>query len=172
MAVSVPRRASPLFTFTRLRKLPSVHIAKLNEANAGARVRPGGAEVATPGTRPPIDALREAVRRAVNERHIRNVAAEVRMSVSGLHGFLRGSEPRAGTRDKLLDWHARTTADELSAEMAAGYLERLLEGIGGRERERVLTRMLAAIREGHRRQGTPPPAWLAALDPERDADDG
>ncbi|HEX2204717.1 MAG TPA: hypothetical protein VHG91_15515 [Longimicrobium sp.] len=120
----------------------------------------------TPGGRIPVDALREAVRRAVEERRIRSVANEIGISVGGLHRFLKGSVPRASTQTKLLDWHVRSTVGELPSALAAAYLHRLLDPLGGRLRDRTLQRLIAALREGHRRQGTPPPAWLDALDPE------
>lgn len=123
-----------------------------------------------PGGRIPVDALREAVRRAVEERRIRAVANEIGVSIGGLHRFLKGSTPRASTQTKLLDWHVRNATGDLAPALASAYLHRLLDSLGGRFRDRTLQRLLAALRDGHRRQGTPPPAWLDALEPEDDGE--
>jgi hypothetical protein len=52
-----------------------------------------------------IKSLREAVRGRVDETSIRAVAEEIGMSPSGLHVFLKGSDPHPGTREKLVAWY-------------------------------------------------------------------
>jgi hypothetical protein len=113
----------------------------------------------------PVDVLRAAARRAVDERGLREVARAVGMSGSGFSKFLRGSVPRAGTRRKLVVWHAREAAEtgELSPEAAEAVLSLLLDGLAEPRRARVLADVLARVEAEHRGQGTLAPEWLRRL---------
>jgi hypothetical protein len=57
-----------------------------------------------------IPAVREAVRRRVEETSLRYVAAEIPMSFSGLRSFLDGGTPQRATRARLVAWYARSRA--------------------------------------------------------------
>jgi hypothetical protein len=52
-----------------------------------------------------LDVVLEAVRRRVAETSIRATADELGMSRSGLHVLLRGTNPHAATRAKLIAWY-------------------------------------------------------------------
>lgn len=58
--------------------------------------------------------LRELVNAQVHRTSLRNVAAEIGMSSSGLHVFLRGSRPHPSTVIKLSRW----------AEQRRGHLDK------------------------------------------------
>ena len=55
-----------------------------------------------------IKSLREAVAGRVAETSIRAVAEEIGMSHSGLHVFLKGSDPHPTTREKLVTWYVES----------------------------------------------------------------
>lgn len=55
-----------------------------------------------------IETVREALRRRVEERTLREVADEIPMSFSGLRFFLRGGTPQPATRAKLVAWYAQS----------------------------------------------------------------
>jgi hypothetical protein len=57
-----------------------------------------------------LAAVRDAVRRRVEQTSIRVVAEEIGMSPSGLHVLLGGSRPHAKTRAKLVEWYLELRA--------------------------------------------------------------
>lgn len=56
----------------------------------------------------PVDVLRAAVRETIGTRSVREVAADIGISHTGLRGFLNGSNPHLHTRRKLEEWLTRT----------------------------------------------------------------
>ncbi|HEX8243274.1 MAG TPA: hypothetical protein VF541_07255, partial [Longimicrobium sp.] len=71
-------------------------------------------------TRPALDVLREAVRRAVAASSQRAVAAQIGISHVAVGKFLAGSEPYRPTWRKLQEWYLRRVVppDAVSAEVA------------------------------------------------------
>jgi hypothetical protein len=55
-----------------------------------------------------IDQVREFAQKRVEMTSLREVAADVGMSFSGLFSFLQGGEPYSRNRQKLVDWYIRT----------------------------------------------------------------
>jgi hypothetical protein len=97
-----------------------------------------------------LDALREAVRRRVNETSIRAVAAEIGMSPSGLHVLLGGSRPHPTTREKLLSWYLeerqRTQGDpEFSADDVDAAMRLLVRYVQADGRESARARRLHEV---------------------------
>src|SRR5437879_831944 len=60
------------------------------------------------GTRFGLETVRSAVRQRVAETSLREVAAEIQMSFSGLRSFLGGGRPQAATRARLATWYVRS----------------------------------------------------------------
>jgi hypothetical protein len=57
------------------------------------------------GSPPSITAVREGVRKRVDETSLRDVADEIGMSWSGLKSFLDGRRPQRRTIGKLVAWY-------------------------------------------------------------------
>lgn len=55
-----------------------------------------------------IDQVREFAQKRVELTSLREVAADVGMSFSGLFSFLQGGDPYSRNRQKLIDWYVRT----------------------------------------------------------------
>jgi AcrR family transcriptional regulator len=116
----------------------------------------------TPNPRVPVEALREAGRRAPPPTSTHRVAAEVGMSQGGIRKFLAGSEPHPGTLRKLAEWYVRHAAvsREIDAETVEAALLVLLDSYPEKERGKVRESVLRVLREAHRKAGTDPPGWL------------
>lgn len=56
----------------------------------------------------PVRILREAALRRVEETSLREAAAEMGLSWSGLRTFLKGTDPYSPTVQKLREWYERT----------------------------------------------------------------
>lgn len=79
--------------------------------------------MSTPGkVRFGIEGVREFAQQRVEATSLRAVAAEIGMSNSGLHSFLRGGEPYNHVRKKLIAWFMRLRYPE-SRPIAAGEID-------------------------------------------------
>jgi hypothetical protein len=108
-----------------------------------------------------LEVLRATVQAAAEPRTLRKVAAEIGMSIGGLHPFLKGGQPRPATLKKLSAWYLRhaATTGEADAELAAAAVDVLLVGIPDAEREEARARVLESVRESYMKAGVPPPPW-------------
>ena len=114
--------------------------------------------------RVPLDRLRAAAQRAVDETSLRKVAKEVGLSPMGLSLFLTGAteQPFPPTMRKLVEWYLRDAAKGrgTDAVTASAALFLLVDGMPPEEAEAARQTMLEVLREGYRRARVPPPAWL------------
>ena len=115
-----------------------------------------------------VAALRAALAEAVEWRSLRSVAREVRMSPTGLRGFLDGAEPYGKTIDKLRMWfllhgEQKGTEPEFAPETVLGLFHSLWRGMPEQYRHTANMRVLNAFLEGFRRANLPPPQWIAAV---------
>src|SRR5690606_24964255 len=114
----------------------------------------------------PIELLREAARTRAQETSLRETAAEIGLSWSGLRTFLAGTNPHLTTRRKLATWFdvrrdapsgrlrraaAQTALSLLVTELPAEVQPELTEGI------------LAVIERSYRKAELSPPTWIAEL---------
>lgn len=108
-----------------------------------------------------VDVLRATVQAAADARTLRVVAAEIGMSVGGLHAFLDGGQPRPSTFKKLHAWYLRHAAQAGAADedLAAAAVDALLRGLREDEREIARGRLLETVRAIYMDAGVPPPPW-------------
>lgn len=125
------------------------------------------------GFRAPVEAIREALRLAVEAASLRSVAREAGMSPMGLSNFISGKSVTSysATVRKLNNWYVRHQAGgrpTLSEDAARAALLLLLDGIPERSRDRGAARLLETLAALHREGGTHVPPWLQALLPPPD----
>ncbi|HEY0024751.1 MAG TPA: hypothetical protein VGB24_17690 [Longimicrobium sp.] len=110
----------------------------------------------------PVNAIRDAVRRAAAATSVRSVARGSGLSDQGLKYFLEGGEPRAGTLRKLTEWYVRDAAKlgELDAETVQAALSVLLADMTEPQLSATRRAVLDAIREGYKAMGRDVPGWL------------
>jgi hypothetical protein len=112
-----------------------------------------------------VDTIREAARGYAEEKPLREFAAEVGISWTTLHEFLKGASPRIANRKKLTEWYVRTMpvrGESLTPELARAFVASMLDGIPEEKRaaaERDVWRMLAKV---YKDAGAEPPRWLSA----------
>ena len=115
---------------------------------------------------PPVDAVLEAVRRAIERSSLRRVAEEVDLAPTALSKLLKGAPPRASTVRKLREWYVRRAAyiadtDENTLRAA---LMVLLQGVPkGKSRYRAVDAVLNTLENAHRESGGRPPEWIRKL---------
>jgi transcriptional regulator with XRE-family HTH domain len=122
-----------------------------------------GALVSAQPPHVPLERLRQAAQRAVDESSLRKVAIQVGLSPMGLSLFLRGNtEPFKPTVRKLVEWYVRDAASRrgLDEATASAALSLLLDGMPEPEASATRERVLAALREGYTKSGETPPEWL------------
>ena len=68
-----------------------------------------------------VAVLRDAVRLRVEATSLRQAAAEVGVSFSGLRSFLAGTKPQSNTRRKLIEWFERQNPDDQIASYLQGW---------------------------------------------------
>jgi AcrR family transcriptional regulator len=124
-----------------------------------------GGRVPAPDRRALVQAIREAVKLAIEATSLRKVARAVGMSPMGLKHFAAGTTPYSATFRKLLAWYAvhQAEAGGFSVETVRGALEVMTDGIPESARGRVSAALLDELLKFHRELGTRPPAWLATL---------
>ena len=123
---------------------------------------------------PPVSAIREAARLAVEAGSLRSVARAIGMSPMGLKHFLEGRRPYSATVRKLNAWYVVHQADSrgFSADAARGALALLLDGVPEPQRARGSALLLDDLRRFHQTVNTRPPDWLEALLAEFRAESG
>lgn len=99
-----------------------------------------------------VETIREAVRRRLADISLRELAAEIPMSFSGLRSFAAGGNPHPKTRAHLVAWYATSQGDrkrrvpkadvEAAIELLRAYLdEDGREGIRSRRRAEIMRRL-------------------------------
>ena len=113
----------------------------------------------------PLEVVREALRRAIDVRSLRQVAREVGLSPRGLNLFLRGNASQTRTARKLRDWYVLHGTEEVGAsgDTAAASLGHLLDGLDGADREQGALMILGILEMLHRRRDRLPPGWIEDL---------
>lgn len=96
------------------------------------------------------------------------MARELGLDPKSVTAFLRGAEPRASTRARLLDWYmAAVTRGELSAttDLTARAIEILLRELEPSRAAVAAREVIAAVRRVYEADGAVP-EWVARLDAE------
>jgi hypothetical protein len=126
--------------------------------------------VPAPDRRPLVEAIRAAVRLAIEATSLRAVARAVDMSPMGLKHFAAGTQPYSATLRKLTAWYAvhQAEAGGFSADSVRSALVLLTDGIPASRRARATVVLLDDVAKLHAELGTRPPAWLATLRAEAD----
>lgn len=108
-----------------------------------------------------LEELREAVRRSAGGNSLRQTAAEIGMSWSGLRTFLNGTAPHPATVKKISDWYLRqsveTRENALGVEMA---LNVLAERVAPSQRRALKRALLDTVAEfaDRKQKATPLPS--------------
>ncbi|HEY0017183.1 MAG TPA: hypothetical protein VGC13_12815 [Longimicrobium sp.] len=118
-----------------------------------------------PSPHVPLEAIREAARRAVAEISLRAVARSIPMSPMGLQHFVNGTRPYRSTLRKLTAWYVNRGASrgEFSEETAQAALAILLDGIPEGQQADARAALLDRLTKLHEDANTEVPAWLARL---------
>ena len=118
-----------------------------------------------PSPHVPIEAIREAARRAVAEAYLRAVARSIPMSPMGLQHFVNGTRPYRSTLRKLTAWYVNRGASrgEFSEETAQAALAILLDGIPEGQQDDARAALLDRLARLHEDAHTEVPAWLVRL---------
>ena len=118
-----------------------------------------------PSPHVPIEAIREAARRAVAEMSLRAVARSIPMSPMGLQHFVNGTRPYRSTLRKLTAWYVNRGASrgEFSEETAQAALAILLDGIPEGQQADARAALLERLASLHTDAHTELPLWLARL---------
>jgi len=126
--------------------------------------------VAAPDRRPLVEAIREAVKLAIEATSLRAVARAVDMSPMGLKHFAAGTQPYSATFRKLTAWYAvhQAEAGGFSVDSVRGALVLLTDGLPESARGRAAAAVLDALLKLHTELRTRPPAWLNTLRAETD----
>jgi hypothetical protein len=113
----------------------------------------------------PVEAIREAARRAVAQTSLRAVARAIPMSPMGLQHFINGTSPYRGTLRKLTAWYVNRTGSrgEFSEETVRAALAILLDGIADERQPAARVQLLSLLVQQHEKAGTEAPAWLLAM---------
>lgn len=121
-------------------------------------------ETAEPWRRPALDALRDAVERAVRARSLRRVSREIGITHGAVMLFIGGSKPRTTTLRKLHAWYVREgtrKAVELPDDVTRAALGLLLEPFLGKAWENVVSRITGVVRQAAGETGIQTPGWAA-----------
>jgi hypothetical protein len=113
----------------------------------------------------PVEILRRAVSRRVEETSLRKVAGDVGISKSGLAKFLTGGEPRTSTRRQLERWlfaSGIAEVDVLDAMTADLAISILLHDLDQASRGAARSRLLSALEESYSNRGSRPD-WLSEI---------
>lgn len=115
-----------------------------------------------------VRVLREAARSYAEATSLREAAAALDMSPSGLRALMAGTQPQGRTVRKLTLWYLRTgwkavhASEEEVVTVAMGLLAGHLSPDG---RDRVRKRIVAALREETLADGQSLPLWLQGIAP-------
>ena len=112
-----------------------------------------------------LDVVRDAVRRAITRRSLRQVAREVGLSPRGLNLFIDGNKSQSGTALKLRNWYVAHGAEDvgISGDTVAASLHQMLDGLDEAERELGVMTILISVETLFRRSKKPPPPWIDDL---------
>ena len=128
-----------------------------------------------PVPRVPLDVLRAAVREVIGTRSLRETAAQIGISHTGLRGFLKGARPHRHTRRKLEAWLAAAGEGQKVRERATRYgaapgretyrlgraaVRALAEAADADGVDRAVVAYDALIRRIYRDAGLSPPSWI------------
>ena len=118
-----------------------------------------------PSPHVPLEAIREAARRAVAETSLRAVARSIPMSPMGLQHFVNGTRPYRSTLRKLTAWYVNRGASrgEFSEDTARAALAILLDGIPEGQQEEARAELLERLAHLHASARTELPGWLQQL---------
>ena len=118
-----------------------------------------------PSPHVPLEAIREAARRAVAETSLRAVARSIPMSPMGLQHFVNGTRPYRSTLRKLTAWYVNRGASrgEFSEETARAALAILLDGLPEGQQDDARAALLQRIARLHEEARTEAPRWLERL---------
>ncbi|MET0400079.1 MAG: hypothetical protein ABW277_25035 [Longimicrobiaceae bacterium] len=112
----------------------------------------------------PVDVLREAAQRRVDDTSLRIAAGEIGVSYSGLRTFLKGTDPYAPTLAKLRAWYAQTVEGRaMTPERARAMLAALVESMPLERREEAVRELVTRLVESYRKSGADVPGWLARI---------
>lgn len=112
----------------------------------------------------PVDVLREAAQRRVDDTSLRIAAGEIGVSYSGLRTFLKGTEPYAPTLAKLRAWYAQTVEGRaMTPERARAMLAALVESMPLERREEAVRELVTRLVESYRKSGADVPGWLEKI---------
>lgn len=109
--------------------------------------------------------LRAAARAYADAVTLARAAAEIGMTVSGLHSFLGGTNPHRGTLRKLTAWYlarARENPDEVTKETVAAALDVLSGPLPLPLRRDARVALLKALQDVLSDARVPVPNWLAS----------
>ena len=115
--------------------------------------------------RVPIEAIREAARRAVAETSLRAVARAIPMSPMGLQHFINGTSPYRSTLRKLTAWYVNRGASqgEFSEETVLAALAILLDGLPDEQQPLARAELLDRLTRLYEAAHTDVPRWLRRL---------
>jgi hypothetical protein len=112
-----------------------------------------------------IDVIRAAVRTAIENSSVRQVARDVGMSPTGLTMALEAENPRAATMRKLREWYVRWAATERAIDPISvrAALDLLLGDLPARARDSFAERLLSEIEDLYRASRLKVPEWVTSL---------
>jgi hypothetical protein len=119
-----------------------------------------------------IDPIRQFVAARASALSVNRVAAEIGLTARGLQKFLDGSEPQAGTQQKLERWYLRARVEaggETDVDTARAALAVLMHDLPPGKRDAALVRMLQHWAAEYDAAGVPRPGWLSAISDQHDA---
>jgi hypothetical protein len=116
-----------------------------------------------------FDHVREALRHAAERSSLRSVANAVGLSAAGVLKLLRGSQPRAETRERLIRWYLASAPhpNEPSSGEAREAIRLLL---GNLQSDPVLDSFVHGVASmvavAHHARGVKPPRWVIEVQKE------
>lgn len=117
--------------------------------------------------------LRTAARAHADAVTLARAAAEIGMTVSGLHSFLGGTNPHRGTLRKLTAWYlarAQAEPDRITSETITAALAVLVSPLPTRLQADARAALLTTLEERFSAARVPRPNWLTAAAEEQGQD--
>jgi len=109
-----------------------------------------------------LDRIRDALRLAIERGTLRFVAAQVRMSPTGLQQFVDGTKPYGKTREKVRAWYYREAGmNTWTPDEAMRFLRRFVGTVP--EPDRGVARLLDSVESVYREQGMFAPDWVGRV---------
>jgi hypothetical protein len=112
----------------------------------------------------PVEVLRAALKKRVEETSLRVAATEVGLSWKGVDKLIAGTNPQPATVRKLTDWYVRRSAlsEEPASETAQAALSVLTRHLPPALQGETVDKVVELLCERSRSHGLPAPAWLKA----------